>query len=71
MSKSRALKSWSLPSKMWMKLDIEPRKSSSVRNLIAALIDQNGAQQNGVGHRSIIVASGARTMFASRSAEPA
>ena len=36
-----------------------PRRSSSVCNLIAALVERNGAQENTDRHRSMVLASGA------------
>ena len=43
-SRSRTLTSWSLPSEMWIKLGMAPRKSSSVCSLMAALVERNDAQ---------------------------
>jgi hypothetical protein len=51
--------SCSLPSLMWMKAGIAPRRSRSVCNLIAALVERNGAHSNRLRHRSIVVASSA------------
>src|SRR5258708_4813944 len=48
------LTSCSLPSLMKMKDGILPRRSSSVCNLIAALVERNGAQGNTDRQRSIV-----------------
>ena len=51
--------SCSLPSLMKMKDGILPRKSKSVKNLTAALVERNGAQGKTERHRLIVVASSA------------
>src|SRR5208283_3421957 len=45
-SKSSTLTSCILPSEMWMKVGIAPRRSSSVCNFTAALVERNGAHGN-------------------------
>ena len=48
-----------------MKVGIDPRRSSSVCNFTAALVEQNGAHGNIDRHRSMVVASRAYTVLAS------
>jgi len=64
-SRSSTLTSCILPSEMWMKVGIDPRRSSSVCNLTAALVERNGAHGNIDRHRSMVVASRAYTVLAS------
>ena len=46
-----------------MKVGIDPRRSSSVCNFTAALVEQNGAHGNIDRHRSMVVASRAYTVI--------
>src|SRR5208337_4706526 len=62
---SRTLTSCHLPSEIWIKLGIAPRKSNSVCSLIAALVERNGAHGNSVRHRSMVVESNAYTVLSS------
>jgi len=48
---------------MWMKVGIDPRRSSSVCNFTAALVERNGAHGNIDRHRSMVVASRAYTVL--------
>src|ERR1035437_8442750 len=54
-----------LPSEMWMKVGIDPRRSSNVCSFTAALVERNGAHGNIDRHRSMVVASRAYTVLAS------
>src|SRR6476661_492425 len=63
--RSSTLTSCILPSEMWMKVGIDPRRSSSVCNFTAALVERNGAHGNIDRHRSMVVASRAYTVLAS------
>src|SRR5262249_5094408 len=56
-SRSRTLTSCSLPSLMWRNEGMLPRRSNSVCNLMAALVERNGAQGNTDRHRSMVPAS--------------
>src|ERR1700747_1697485 len=56
---SRMLTSCTLPSVMRMKVGIEPRRSSSVCILTAALCLRNLAQGNNAKHKSMVVESNA------------
>jgi hypothetical protein len=60
---SSTFTSCSLPSLIWMKAGIAPRRSSSVCNLMAALVERNGAQSNRLRHRSMVVESNAYTVL--------
>src|SRR5271155_4048033 len=61
--RSRARASPILPSKIWIKLGIGPRKSSSVCSLTAALVERKSAHGNSERHISIVV------LFYSRAVE--
>jgi hypothetical protein len=56
---SSTFTSGSLPSLTWMNVGIDPRRSSSVCSLTAALVDRKGAQSNRLKHRSIVLESSA------------
>ena len=55
-SRSSTLTSCILPSEMWMKVGIDPRRWSGVCNFTAALVERNVAHGNIDRHRSMIVA---------------
>ena len=56
-SRSRAFTSCSLPSEMWIKLGILPRRSSRVCIFTADLVVRKCAQGNTDRHRSMVVES--------------
>ena len=58
-SVSSTLTSWVLPSVMWMKLGIGPRRSNRVCSLTAPLVFLKRAQGKRVRQRSMVVESSA------------